>query len=113
LKVQKSTTHKAIALEKKDRVNEAVELYKQGAPHGCTIAMSALGRIFIHGQGIPANQEMGFHWLQKCVNHGPCPASALACGYDAAYDSATESLGQAYRHAWGVTKDLSKAHTYL
>jgi len=112
-KVQKSTTHKAIALEMKDRVNEAVELYKQGAAHGCTIAMCTLGRIFIHGQGIPANQEMGFHWFQKCVNHGPCPASALACGYDAAYDSGTGSLGQAYQHGWGVTKDLAKAHTCL
>ena len=103
--------NKAVSFEMKGDMTKAVELFEQCAKSGCTTSMDALGRIYMHGQGVPVDSSRGAKWLQQCVRHGP---SIVALGgWDSALMSATGLLGQAYRHGWGVAQDRSRAADYL
>lgn len=111
---EQRTTRKALELECKGRVDEAVLLYEEGAANGSTTAMCALSRIFVHGQGVPVDQERGAGWAKRCIANGPDPAhKRMDLQTDAALHSAYGMLGQCFRHGWGVEMNLIKASELL
>ena len=83
----------------------AIRHFKAAAEGGCTVAMSALGRIYFHGQGVPENPILGVEWHNRCVDRGATSTRS----WDPAVASSQGSLGQAYRHGIAVEKNIAQA----
>lgn len=95
-------------------IASALKGYTEAANKGCTISMSALGRIYFNGDGVPVDHKLGLYWLKKCVDHGPSEMSILLNGgTDYALSSAHGLLGLAYRHGIFVERNLDLAQKHL
>ena len=109
-----SLVTKACELEFQGRIKEAVAQYEICAAKNCTISTAALGRIFLHGQGVTPNPTIGVNWLKKCVENGASNTyKIIANGWDPSVLAAHGELGQAYRHGLGLTRDENLAEIHL
>lgn len=111
LKIYERTTCIAITKECEGDIDTAFCLFEQGAKVGCTIAMCALGRMYMSCEDMyPHDPCLGVEWFRRCVDHGP---SLFARLVDPALASAQGSLGQAYYNEIGVDKDVVKAEALM
>ena len=73
----------------------AVELVLKAADKGCLDAMVAAGEIYIHGNGIEPNKELGFSLIRKAA--------------EAKHPDAMFVLGKCYEEGIATAKDADKA----
>lgn len=67
--------------------------YTECVEQGCTTSMSALGRIYFNGEGIPRDHKLNIQWLRRCIDHGPNEWSRMLLGE---VDLAVASVSTAY-----------------
>ena len=82
------------AAKNKDK-ERAVELVLRAADKGCLDAMVVAGGIYIHGEGVEPNKELGFSMIRKAA--------------EAKHPDAMYVLGKCYEKGTATIKDADKA----